>query len=241
MTCAKSWTSVFALAVSFVVLQWAPVWASVPPLNWPVSLHDTYPAAFAVGSPSAHDNSIIARATVAPGSANLGERGADRKTINFLTRRHRQYEELFTAGGGVILIVIIAALSLRHRRVLGVGLAALGALGIGALLQFSAASGVTDLMWPSPYRWLGTFAGTFMLAVMLAAAAAVLIRPGWMRGVVVILIAEGVWWSVTLPSRNMDWLIFLGTAAGAFAAPVAAWALAALCSLLAERIVPART
>lgn len=137
--------------------------------------------------------------------------------------------------------MIFAAQSFQRREAVGVGLAALGALGIGALLQFSATSGVARLMWPSPYWWLGTFAGTFTLAVLLAAVAAVLIHPGLLRGMVAILIAESVWWSVTQPSSSVDWLVFVGTTAGALAAPAAAWALASLCSMLAERIVPVRT
>jgi hypothetical protein len=66
-------------------------------------------------------------------------------------------------------------------------------------------------------------------------------HPGLLRGMVAILIAEGVWWSVAQPSIRVDWLVFVGTAMGALAAPVAAWALASLCSMLAECLVPART
>lgn len=170
---------------------------------------------------------------------------------DFLIRRHRQYAEVFVIGGAVLLVLVVAALWRKRRDAVGAGLAALGALGIGALLQFSATSGIAELMWPAPYLWLGTFAGSFMLAVMFAAVAAVMLRPGLRRALGAVLIAEVVWWGVPLlgaldalgfgaqPSITMDWLVFLGTAAGAIAAPAAAWALAALCAMVAERIVPA--
>src|SRR5581483_11995711 len=184
----------------------------------------------------------------APAAAAIERVATQAPLSDFLILRHRQYAETFAVGGAVLLVLVIAALLRRRRGAFGAGLAALGALGIGALLQFSATSGIASVMWPPPYLWLGTF----MLAVMFAAVAAVMLRPGLRRGVGAVLIAEAIWWAVPLlsavdafgfgadqPSFSMDWLVFLGTAAGALAAPAAAWALASLCAMIAERIIPA--
>jgi hypothetical protein len=40
---------------------------------------------------------------------------------------------------------------------------------------------------------------------------------------------------------DMDWLVFLGTAVGAVAAPAAGWATASLAANIAERLIPNRT
>ncbi len=189
----------------------------------------------------------------APAMAGLERVAAQAPLDDFLIRRHQQYTEAFACGAVVLLLLVFAALWRKRRDAVGAALAALGALGIGAMLQFSATGGIAAVMWPPPYLWLGTFAGTFMLAVMLAAVAAVMLRPGMRRGLAAIAVAEAVWWGIPIlgaldalgfsagqPSITMDWLVFLGTAVGAVAAPAAAWALASLCAMLAERIVPAR-
>jgi hypothetical protein len=221
------------------ILQCAPALASAMRPDWAVPRLD-FPAVSANSRlRPKNDGSILARDTIAAGAVQP-EKDARAAHRELLVRRRRQYAEVFASVAVVLLLMTLAARSFNRRDGVGVGLAALGALGIGALLQFSATSAATELMWPPPRWWLGTFAGTFMLAVMFAAVAAVLIHPGLLRILVTVLIAEGVWWSVTQP-LGVDWLVFVGTAAGALAAPAAAWALASLCSMVAERVVPART
>lgn len=224
----------FVLAVA--ALQCARAFASVPLSNRPAS--GARPLTHAVQQSHANE-AVVARAAVVLGAAQARDDAAA-PVRSFMARRRRQYAEVFATGAAALLMVIFAALSLKQPRAVGVGIAALGALGIGALLQFSAAAGIPELMWPSPWWWLGTFAGTFMLAVMLAAGAAVLIRPGLLRGLVAVLIAAGVWCSIVQFSANVGWLVSFGTAVGALAAPIAAWSLASLSALLAERVVAAR-
>jgi hypothetical protein len=131
-----------------------------------------------------------------------------------------------------------------------VALAALGTVGMGAMLQFSATKGMPALLWPPPWLWLGTFAGDFVLAVMCAAIAGVLLRPGYRRVLGSILVAEAVWWIIPQaaeaaglvlgaePRMSMGSLVIIGTLVGAVAAPAAAWAMASLAAGFAERIVP---
>jgi len=129
----------------------------------------------------------------------------------------------------------------RHRGTAAAGIAALAALGIGALLQFTASKGLPMFLWPPPHLWLGTFAADFMLAVMLAAVAGTMLRPGTRRVMGSIVIAEIAWWgipacagavgltlSIARQRVEVNWLVFLGTAVGAVAAPAAAWATASL-------------
>jgi hypothetical protein len=40
---------------------------------------------------------------------------------------------------------------------------------------------------------------------------------------------------------DVDWLVFVGTAVGALAAPAAGWATASLAAAIAERMLPGRT
>jgi hypothetical protein len=250
----SSWAGMIALAVAIAVLRCAPARGSVLRPDWPPWMRAPRAAALIAERRGAGDGSALAQNAIEPGTARVERTAAEAPLSDYLVRRHRQYAEAFVTGAAMLLLMIFAALWFRRRDAVGAGLAALGALGIGALLQFSASSGITAVMWPPPYLWLGTFAGTFMLAVMFAAVAAVMLRPGFRRGTAAILIAEAVWWLIpdlgsmsgltwgmAQRSISMDWLIFLGTAAGAIAAPAAAWALASLCGLLAERIVPART
>lgn len=172
---------------------------------------------------------------------------------DYVARRHRQYMAVFVAAGAGLTVLIAAALWYRRRGAVGVGFAALGALGMGAMLQFSSATGMPALLWPPPRLWLGTFAGDFMLAVMCAAIAGVLLRPGVRRLLGSIVIAEAIWWtapgiaaaagltlSIAEPHMRMDWLVFVGTAVGGVAAPAAAWSIAALAAALADRMVPRR-
>jgi hypothetical protein len=102
--------------------------------------------------------------------------------------------------------------------------------------------------------WLGTFAANFMLAVMFAAVGGTMLRPGMRRVMGSIVIAEIAWWgvpalagaagltlSIARQRMDMDWLVFVGTAVGAVAAPAAGWATASLAAALAERMIPGRT
>ena len=188
--------------------------------------------------------------TLAPDGA--GEDGiASEKDI---LRRHSQYAAAFAFVAGILLVTVATALRLGHRNAAAAGIAALAALGMGAMLQFTASKDLAMFLWPPPHLWLGTFAANFMLAVMLAAVGGVLLRPGLRRVMGSIVIAELAWWgvpavagaagltlSVAQHRTNMNWLVFLGTAVGAVAAPAAGWATASLAAAVAERIVPVRT
>ncbi len=109
-------------------------------------------------------------------------------------------------------------------------------------------------LWPPPHLWLGTFAADFMLAVMSGAIAGTMLPPGMRRVMGSIVIAEIAWWGIPAFAgaagltlgiarhrMDMDWLVFLGTAVGAIAAPAAGWATASLAAALAERMVPDST
>jgi hypothetical protein len=171
-----------------------------------------------------------------------------------IARRRHEYASAFAISAGILLLAIIVALTLRHRGAAAAGIAALAALGIGALLQFSASKGLPMFLWPPPHLWLGTFAADFMLAVMLAAVGGTMLRPGTRRVMGSIVIAEIAWWgipacagavgltlSIARQRMEVNWLVFLGTAVGAVAAPAAAWATASLASAIAERMTPRRT
>jgi hypothetical protein len=69
-----------------------------------------------------------------------------------------------------------------------------------------------------------------------------------------IVIAEITWWgvpalagaagltlSIARQRMDVDWLVFVGTAVGAVAAPAAGWATASLAAAIAERMLPGRT
>ncbi len=170
-----------------------------------------------------------------------------------IARRRREYARAFAVSAAILVIAIVIALALRHRAAAAAGIAALAALGIGTLLQFTASKGLPMFLWPPPHLWLGTFAANFMLAVMFAAVGGTMLRPGMRRVMGSIVIAEVAWWgvpalagatgltlSVARQRMDMDWLVFLGTAVGAVAAPAAGWATASLAAALAERMIPGR-
>jgi hypothetical protein len=191
-----------------------------------------------------------ASATLRAAVANALEEPSEQE----MALRRRQYATVFAVAGGVMFALLIAALWLRMRAAAGTALAAMGTVGIGAMLQFSATKGVPAFLWPPPQLWLGTFAGDFATAVLCAAVAGVLLRPGYRRVLGSILIAEAVWWVIpqaagaaglTLndagPGMSAGGLMLMGTLVGAVAAPVAAWAMASLATGLAEKIVPEPT
>ena len=168
--------------------------------------------------------------------------------------RRREYARAFAISAAILVIAIVIALALRHRPAAAAGIAALAALGIGTLLQFSASRGLPMFLWPPPRLWLGTFAANFMLAVMFAAVGGTMLRPGMRRVMGSIVIAEIAWWgvpslagaagltlSIARQRVDVDWLVFVGTAVGAVAAPAAGWATASLATALAERMLPGRT
>ena len=168
--------------------------------------------------------------------------------------RRREYTRAFAISAAILVIAIVIALALRHRPAAAAGIAALAALGIGTLLQFTASKGLPMFLWPPPHLWLGTFAANFMLAVMFAAVGGTMLRPGMRRVMGSIVIAEIAWWgvpalagaagltlSIARQRMDMDWLVFVGTAVGAVAAPAAGWATASLAAALAERMIPGRT
>ena len=171
-----------------------------------------------------------------------------------IARRRHEYASAFAISAAILLLAIVVALVFRHRGAAAAGIAALAALGIGALLQFTASKGLPMFLWPPPHLWLGTFAADFMLAVMLAAVAGTMLRPGTRRVMGSIVIAEIAWWgipacagavgltlSIARQRVEVNWLVFLGTAVGAVAAPAAAWATASLASAIAERMTLSRT
>jgi hypothetical protein len=171
-----------------------------------------------------------------------------------IARRRREYARAFAISAAILVIAIMIALALRHRPAASAGIAALAALGIGTLLQFTASKGLPMFLWPPPHLWLGTFAANFMLAVMFAAVGGTMLRPGMRRVMGSIVIAEIAWWgvpalagaagltlSIARQRMDMDWLVFVGTAVGAVAAPAAGWATASLAAALAERMIPGRT
>jgi len=171
-----------------------------------------------------------------------------------LAQRRRQYAAAFAVSAGILFIGLVMTFVFRNRDAAAAGIAALAAVGIAAMLQFTASKGVPMLLWPPPHLWLGTFAANFSLAVMLAAIGGTLLRPGLRRLTGAIVIAEVAWWgipaiagatgmtlSIARHRMDMDWLVFLGTAVGAVAAPAAGWATASLAANIAERLIPNRT
>lgn len=171
-----------------------------------------------------------------------------------IVRRRGEYSAAFAISAGILLIAIVMTLVFRHRAAAAAGIAALAALGMGALLQFTASKGLPMFLWPPPHLWLGTFAANFMLAVMFAAVGGTMLRPGIRRVMGSVVIAEIAWWgipafagaagltlSIARQRVDVDWLVFLGTAVGALAAPAAAWATASLSAAIAERMIPGRT
>src|SRR6185437_13735633 len=137
-----------------------------------------------------------------------------------IARRRSEYATAFAVSAGILLIAIVVTLALKHRGAAAAGIAALAALGIGALLQFTASKGLPMLLWPPPHLWLGTFAANFSLAVMLAAIGGTLLRPGLRRLTGAIVIAEVAWWgipaiagatgmtlSIARHRMDMDWLV----------------------------------
>ncbi len=228
------------LAAAMVVLGCAPVLAR------------SFAAASAQSRRSTKSGAVY---TVAE-AASAQDRSGDDATPSDqdIARRRREYARAFAISAAILVIAIMIALALRHRPAASAGIAALAALGIGILLQFTASKGLPMFLWPPPHLWLGTFAADFMLAVMFAAVGGVLIRPGLRRIAGSIVIAEVAWWGIPALAgaagltlgiarhrMNMDWMMFLGTAVGAVAAPAAGWATASLASALAERMVSGRT
>lgn len=175
-------------------------------------------------------------------------------SVQDIARRRGEYTAAFAISAGILVIAIVLAFALRHRNAAAAGIAALAAVGIGAILQFTASKGLPMFLWPPPHLWLGTFAADFMLAVMSGAIAGTMLRPGMRRVMGSIVIAEVAWWGIPAFAgaagltlgiarhrMDMDWLVFLGTAVGAIAAPAAGWATASLAAALAERMVPDST
>jgi hypothetical protein len=228
------------LAAAMVVLGRAPVIAR------------SFAAASAQSRRSTKSGAVY---TVAE-AASAQDRSGDDATPSDqdIARRRREYARAFAISAAILVIAIVIALALRHRPAASAGIAALAALGIGTLLQFTASKGLPMFLWPPPHLWLGTFAANFMLAVMFAAVGGTMLRPGMRRVMGSIVIAEIAWWgvpalagaagltlSIARQRMDMDWLVFVGTAVGAVAAPAAGWATASLAAALAERMIPGRT
>jgi hypothetical protein len=200
-------------------------------------------------------NTRIVHTAYAEEAAALPNRSGNDTTPSTqdIARRRREYVAAFAISAGILLIAIVITFAMRHRAAAAAGIAALAALGMGAMLQFSASKGLPMFLWPPPHLWLGTFAANFMLAVMFAAVGGTMLRPGMRRVTGSIVIAEIAWWGIpafagaaglTLDiarlRMDMDWLVFIGTAVGAVAAPAAGWATASLAAALAERMIPRR-
>jgi hypothetical protein len=200
-------------------------------------------------------NSPVVEIADAEGAAKVQDRSGGDATPSAqdIAQRRREYVAAFAISAGILVIALAITLALRHRAAAAAGIAALAALGMGALLQFSASKGLPMFLWPPPHLWLGTFAANFMLAVMFAAVGGTMLRPGMRRVTGSIVIAEVAWWGIPALAgaagltldiarhrMDMDWLVFLGTAVGAVAAPAAGWATASLAAALAERMIPRR-
>lgn len=228
-----------ALAVAMVVLGRAP----------------TQARSFAA-RPSQSRRSTRSRVVYAADAASAADSSGDDVTPSAqdIGRRRSEYAAAFAISAGILLIAIVIALALRHRPAAAAGIAALAALGMGTLLQFTASKGLPMFLWPPPHLWLGTFAANFMLAVMFAAVGGTMLRPGMRRVMGSIVIAEVSWWgipalagaagltlSIARQRMDVDWLVFVGTAVGAVAAPAAGWATASLATALAERMISGRT
>ncbi len=228
------------LAAAMVVLGRAPVHAR----------------SFAAGPAQSRRSTKPGIAYTAVDAASTPDNSSDDATPSDqdIARRRYEYAAAFEVSASILLIAIIVAFTLRHRATAAAGIAALAALGMGALLQFTASKGLPMFLWPPPHLWLGTFAANFMLAVMFAGVGGTMLRPGTRRVMGSIVIAEISWWavpafagaagltlSIARQRMDMDWLVFLGTAVGAVAAPAAGWATASLAAALAERITPGRT
>ena len=227
------------LAVAMVVLGRAPVHAR----------------SLAAGPAQSRRSTKSGIVYTAVGAASTPDDSGDDATpsVQDIARRRREYAAAFEVSAGLLLIAIIVAFTLRHCATAAAGIAALAALGMGALLQFAASKGLPMFLWPPPHLWLGTFAANFMLAVMFAGVGGTMLRPGTRRVMGSIVIAEISWWavpafagaagltlSIARQRMDMDWLVFLGTAVGAVAAPAAGWATASLAAALAERMIPGR-
>ena len=206
----------------------------------------------AQASPSSSPGVIYTAADAADAADDSSEDA--RPSDQDIVRRRREYASAFVISAGILLIAIIGAFVFRRRAAAAAGIAALAALGMGALLQFMASKGLPMFLWPPPHLWLGTFAADFMLAVMFAGVGGTMLRPGTRRVMGSIVIAEIAWWgipafagavgltlSIARPRMEVNWLVFLGTAVGAVAAPAAGWATASLAAAIAERMTPRRT
>ena len=206
----------------------------------------------AQASPSSTPGVIYTAAGAADAADDSSEDA--RPSDQDIVRRRREYASAFVISAGILLIAIIGAFVFRRRAAAAAGIAALAALGMGALLQFMASKGLPMFLWPPPHLWLGTFAADFMLAVMFAGVGGTMLRPGTRRVMGSIVIAEIAWWgipafagavgltlSIARPRMEVNWLVFLGTAVGAVAAPAAGWATASLAAAIAERMTPRRT
>jgi hypothetical protein len=228
------------LAAAMVVLGRAPVLARSFAPAPPQSRRSTKSAAVYT----------VADAASVPGTSGDDATPSDQD----IAGRRREYARAFAVSAVILVIAIVIALTLRHRPAAAAGIAALAALGIGTLLQFTASRGLPMFLWPPPHLWLGTFAANFMLAVMFAAVGGTMLRPGVRRVMGSIVIAEIAWWgvpalagaagltlSIARQRMDVDWLVFIGTAVGAVAAPAAGWATASLAAALAERMIPGRT
>jgi hypothetical protein len=228
------------LAAAMVVLGRAPVLAR------------SFAAASAQLRRSTKSGAVYTVAEAAPAQDRSGDDATP--SDQDIARRRREYARAFAISAAILVIAIMIALALRHRPAASAGIAALAALGIGTLLQFTASKGLPMFLWPPPHLWLGTFAANFMLAVMFAAVGGTMLRPGMRRVMGSIVIAEIAWWgvpalagaagltlSIARQRMDMDWLVFVGTAVGAVAAPAAGWATASLAAALAERMIPGRT
>jgi hypothetical protein len=202
------------------------------------------------------ENAVRSRGLKAVDTASSAARtGTDAVPSNRdIARRRREYAAAFAVSAVILVIAIVMTFVFRNRDAAAAGIAALAAVGIAAMLQFTASKGVPMLLWPPPRLWLGTFAANFSLAVMFAAVGGTMLRPGMRRVTGAVVIAEIAWWgipafagatgltlSLARHRMDMDWLVFLGTAVGAVAAPAAGWATASLAASIAERIIPART
>ena len=107
----------------------------------------------------------------AAGAADAADDSSEdtRPSDQDIVRRRREYASAFVISAGILLIaIILGAFVFRRRAAAAAGIAALAALGMGALLQFMASKGLPDVLVAAAAPLAGTFAADFMLAVMFA-------------------------------------------------------------------------
>ena len=100
----------------------------------------SFPGMPAQASPCSAPGVIYTAADAADAADDSSEDA--RPSDQDIVRRRREYASAFVISAGILLIAIIGAFVFRRRAAAAAGIAALAALGMGALLQFTASKGL---------------------------------------------------------------------------------------------------